>query len=145
MLARPFWLMSTLTDVWSLAVTYVINKRDKYMFCHSDRSSVIKYFSVHSFLREIFTISKRIIKTTNQYVSRILQKRQCLWKPLIQNSKNYLIWTLSKHSMKTCSIKLNWAKNSKKSFICNSKQCFSNSLLKDQFLVYFLLSFLCSF
>lgn len=65
MCARSFWLMSTLADVWSLAVTYIINKQDKYTLCHSDISGVIRYFSLHSFLREIFTISKRMIKTTN--------------------------------------------------------------------------------
>lgn len=55
--------MSTLAGVWSSAVTYIINKQDKYALCHSDINGVIRYFSLHSFLGEIFMLIKRIIKT----------------------------------------------------------------------------------
>jgi hypothetical protein len=51
MFTRPFWLTSTLADVWSLAVTYIINTQDKYTLCHSDISGVIRYFSLHSLER----------------------------------------------------------------------------------------------
>jgi hypothetical protein len=52
MLTRPFELLLTLADVWSLAVTYVINKQDKYTPHHSDISGVIRYFSLHSLERD---------------------------------------------------------------------------------------------
>lgn len=63
MLTRTFWLLSTLADVQSLAVTYKINKRHKYMLYHSDINGVIRDFFLTFLLREIFTISKKIIKT----------------------------------------------------------------------------------
>lgn len=52
MFTRPFWLRLTFADVWFLAVTYIINKQDKYTPRHSDISGVIRYFSSRSSERQ---------------------------------------------------------------------------------------------